>query len=161
MEHLYLLAIVWCWSVTNLVLSNLRLTLNHIHFSFQTCTLVVLNCRVVYWCCGHFLEKVERLVASCGHQAIFIPKFHCELNPIESCWCHSKHYTRSHCDHTFPGLLAIIDQSLNSMTLDMIQKFFQKTRETMQAYREGLTPELEMTKALKTYKSHWRISEPQ
>jgi len=98
--------------------------------------------------------KVERLVASCGHQAIFIPKFHCELNPIKSCWCHSKHYTWSHCDHTFPGLLAIIDQSLNSMTLDMIQKFFQKTQETMQAYREGLTPELEMTKALKTYKSH-------
>ena len=106
-------------------------------------------------------KKVERLVASRGHRAIFIPKFHCELNPIESCWCHSKHYTRSHCDYTFPGLLAIIDQSLNSVTLDMIRKFFRKTHETVQAYCEGLTPGPEMTKALKTYKSHRRISEPQ
>jgi len=29
--------------------------------------------------------KVERLVAPCAHRAIFIPKFHCESNPIESC----------------------------------------------------------------------------
>ena len=46
-----------------------------------------------------------------GHRAIFIPKFHCELNPIECCWCHSKRYTRSHCDYTFPGLLATINAS--------------------------------------------------
>ena len=105
--------------------------------------------------------KVEKLVSSRGHRAIFIPKFHCELNPIESCWCHSKHYTRSHCDYTFPGLLATINASLNSVTLDMIRKFFRKTREIMRAYREGLTPGPEMAKALKTYKSHRRISEAQ
>ena len=102
--------------------------------------------------------KVETLVSSCGHRAIFIPKFHCELNPIESCWCYSKRYTRSHCDYTFPGLLATIDESLNSVTLDMIRKFFRKT---MRAYREGHTPSPEMTKALKTYKSHRRVSEAQ
>ena len=55
--------------------------------------------------------KVEKLVSSRGHCAIFIPKFHC---PIESCWCHSKRYTRSHCDYTFAGVQAIIDQSLNN-----------------------------------------------
>ena len=121
--------------------------------------------------CKKFLErmsdfkykktKVERLVASRGHQAIFRPKFHYELNLIEYYWCHSKRYTRSHCDYTFPGLLAIIDQSLNSVTLDMIRKFFRKTQETMRAYCEGLTPGPEMTNALKTYESRRRISEPQ
>ena len=95
--------------------------------------------------------KVEKL-SSCDHQAIFLPKFHCELNPIECCWCHSKCYTRSHCDYTFPGQLATINNSLDSVTLDMIRKFFRKTRETMRAHCEGLKPGPEMTKALKTYK---------
>ena len=92
--------------------------------------------------------KVEKL-SSCDHQAIFLPKFHCELNPIECCWCHSKCYTRSHCDYTFPGQLATINNSLDSVTLDMIRKFFRKTRETMRAHREGLTPGPEMTKTYK------------
>ena len=105
--------------------------------------------------------KVERLVSARGYRAIFIPKFHCELNPIESCWCHSKRYTRSHCNYTFPGLQATIDPSLNSVTLEMIRKFFRKTRETMKAYREGLTPGPEMTRALKIYKSHRRVSDAQ
>ena len=47
------------------------------------------------------------------------------------------------------------------LILDMIRKFFRKTRETMRAYREGLTPGPEMAKSLKTYKSHRRISEAQ
>ena len=105
--------------------------------------------------------KVEKLVTSRGHRAFFIPKFHCELNPIEACWCHSKRYTRSNCDYTFPGLLATVHQSLDSVSVDTIRKFFRKTRETMKAYREGLTPGPEMTRALKIYKSHRRVSATQ
>ena len=82
--------------------------------------------------------KKQKIVSSRGHRAI---------------WCHSKRYTRSHCGYTFPGLLATINDSLHSVTHDLIRKFFRKTRETMRAYREGLTPGSEMTKALKTYNS--------
>ena len=56
--------------------------------------------------------KVEKLISSQG----LLPKFHYKLNPIECCWCHSKRYTWSHCDYTFPGLLATINNSLNSVT---------------------------------------------
>ena len=42
-----------------------------------------------------------------GHRAMFIHKFHCELNPIERVWCHTKHYTCSHCDYSFPNKLLI------------------------------------------------------
>jgi hypothetical protein len=29
-----------------------------------------------------------------GFKVIFLPKFHCELNPIEHCWCHAKRLYR-------------------------------------------------------------------
>ena len=38
------------------------------------------------------LSMLETLIKDAGHNCIFLPKFHCELNPIEmvSCWdfCH-------------------------------------------------------------------------
>ena len=103
--------------------------------------------------------KVENLVGSQGYRAIFIPKFYCELNPIEASWGQSKRYTRSHCDYSFPGLEKNINPGLNSVTLDQIRKYFRKMRETMHAYREGHTAGPELEKALKQYKSHRRISE--
>lgn len=42
---------------------------------------------------------------------------------VLSCWCHSKRYTRSHCYYIFPGLLATIIASWNSVILDVIRKF--------------------------------------
>ncbi len=33
---------------------------------------------------------VEELVESRSHICLFYPKFHCELNAIEQCWCHAK-----------------------------------------------------------------------
>ena len=41
---------------------------------------------------------VEEMLIGRGHMCVFIPKFHCELNPIERCWCHAKKYTRAHCN---------------------------------------------------------------
>ena len=102
--------------------------------------------------------KVEKYVCSRGHRAIFIPKFHCELNPIERCWGSAKHYTREHCDYTFHGLEQTIDRALNNVPVDLIRKYFRKVREIMKAYREGHTPGRELEMALKEYKSHRRVS---
>ena len=99
------------------------------------------------------------MVMNRGYRAIFIPKFHCELNPIEACWGQAKRYTRSHCDYSFLGLEKTINPALNSVTLDMIRKYFRKTRETMRAYREGYAAGPELENALKRYKSHRRVSE--
>ena len=103
--------------------------------------------------------KVEHLVRNRGYRAIFIPKFHCELNPIEACWGQSKRYTRAHCDYSFQGLERTVNPGLNSVTLDQIRKFFRKTRDTMRAYREGVSAGPDLEKALKQYKSHRRVSE--
>lgn len=36
---------------------------------------------------------VEEMVTGRGHVCLFIPRFHCELNPIGRCWCHAKRFT--------------------------------------------------------------------
>ena len=102
--------------------------------------------------------KVEKYLGARGHKVIFIPKFHCELNPIERCWGHAKHYTRQHCDYTFHGLERTIERALNNVSVDLMRKYFRKVREIMRAYREGHTPGRELEMALKQYKSHRRVS---
>ncbi|KAI0631728.1 hypothetical protein C8Q77DRAFT_1228542 [Trametes polyzona] len=34
---------------------------------------------------------VEAHCHACGFGVVFLPKFHCELNPIEQYWCAAKH----------------------------------------------------------------------
>ena len=34
--------------------------------------------------------KVEKYITDRGHRCVFIPKYHCELNPIERVWGHVK-----------------------------------------------------------------------
>ena len=90
-------------------------------------------------------KGIESLLLRYNYKGFFIPKFHCELNPIERVWAHSKKYTRAHCDYSFNGLEGTVTPALNSVTLDLIRKFFRKMRDYMTAYREGLVagPELE------------------
>ena len=35
-------------------------------------------------------QTLEELIRKAGHECIFLPKFHCELNPIEQCWGYAK-----------------------------------------------------------------------
>ena len=38
---------------------------------------------------------LERFLIDRGHRVIMIPKFHCELNPIERVWGQAKRYNRA------------------------------------------------------------------
>ena len=42
--------------------------------------------------------RIEHFLNQKGHGCIFLPKFHCEINPIERCWAQAKRFTRSHCN---------------------------------------------------------------
>lgn len=101
--------------------------------------------------------RVERLLMDNGFRGYFIPKFHCELNPIERVWAESKRYTREHCDYTFPGLECTIEPSLDSISVDLIRKYFRKMREYLACYRSGVTIGPDMQKVLKEYKSHRKV----
>ena len=49
-------------------------------------------------------NKVQRLLVRFEMQALFLPKFHPELNPIEHVWGKANVYTRDRCNYTFPSL---------------------------------------------------------
>lgn len=105
----------------------------------------------------HEKTALEHVIKSKGHYCVYIPKFHCELNPIERVWGKAKQYTRSHCDYSFAGLEKTIHPALNSVSIETIRKYFRKSREYMKAYREGITDGVKVVEALKTYKSHRRV----
>ncbi|KAL7277876.1 hypothetical protein ACG7TL_008823 [Trametes sanguinea] len=37
---------------------------------------------------------LEQVCQEEGFRVVFLPKFHCEINPIEQCWGHAKHEYR-------------------------------------------------------------------
>jgi len=55
------------------------------------------------WCCMHWVlasqedfqsEKplIQSIIEGAGHICLFLPHFHCELNPIEMLWGYGKHH---------------------------------------------------------------------
>ena len=92
----------------------------------------------------HENTALEHVIKSKGHYCVYIPKFHCELNPIERVWGKAKQYTRSHCDYSFVGLEKTIHPAMDSVSIDTIRKYFRKARE----YMKELQMELKWLKHL-------------
>ena len=42
------------------------------------------------------MTLLEGLVCSKGYVCLYLPKYHCELNPIERNWCHAKKVSRQY-----------------------------------------------------------------
>ena len=47
---------------------------------------------------------LQEVIENLGHEAIFYPKFHPELNLIEMCWGSAKRYAQNNCEYTWSGL---------------------------------------------------------
>lgn len=99
---------------------------------------------------------VEEVILERGHMCLFIPRFHCELNPIERCWCHSKRFTRAHCNGSIIRLRKIVPEGLATVNKELISCFFLTCKDYEKAYREGHTCNTVDTK-VKEYKSHRRV----
>jgi len=98
-----------------------------------------------------------------GHICIFLPKFHCELNPIERCWAQAKQYTCAHTNYTIKKLRTNVPVALDSVTVENITNYFRKVRHYMFAYLQGIAGvsglENEVKKMKKIYKSHRRVQD--
>ena len=92
------------------------------------------------------------------HVCEFLPKFHCELAPIENFWGFSKAYTRQHCDYSINTLRKTVPESLDAVPLSSIRKYFRRACHLMQAYNQGYSYKLAIY-AHNKYKSHRRIPE--
>ena len=104
-------------------------------------------------CCVHALSScsdfqnqknsVEELVESLGHQVIFLPKFHPELNFIERFWSRIKWWLRGHCLMTMDGLLENVRHACSTdvVSLTLIRKYARTSWRWMEAYRRQLTEE--------------------
>ena len=96
-------------------------------------------------------------VTSQGFQCFFLPKFHCELNPIERVWGQSKRYSRAHSNFILARLRETVNPALDSITLDLIRKYFRKIREYETANLERNKAGKGVEAAMKRYKSHRHV----
>ena len=68
------------------------------------------------------------------HIVYMLPKFHCELNPIERVWVQAKRYSKAYCNYSIRGLRNTIHPALDSVTLENVQNHFRKVKHYMFAY---------------------------
>ncbi len=103
-----------------------------------------------------FLQQpmlLEEKIKARGHLCVYFPKYHCELYAIERNWCHAKQYSRAHCNGSIIRLRRIVPEALETVSTELLNKFFVTCRMYERAYREGHVGG-SVVKAVKQYKSH-------
>ena len=100
---------------------------------------------------------LETIILEAGHEVIFYPKFHCELNYIEYYWAALKHYTRENCKYSFAELEKTVFAAMESVDIRTIRRFADRSKRWLMLYMEGLDGK-QREYAEKQYKSHRRTS---
>jgi len=99
-------------------------------------------------------EWLTEVVTVLGHNIIFYPKYHCELNFIELVWGWLKSYLRRHCHFNFAKLKEQLPRAMHDdMPIAFVRRAFRKCQRFMSGYRIGLEGPL-MDFAMKVYTSH-------
>jgi hypothetical protein len=81
---------------------------------------------------------LEIEITRCGHECLFYPKFHCELNYIEFYWGAVKRYTRENCNYSFAELEHTVWRGLDSVSLVTIHRFANRSHRWIDSYISGL-----------------------
>ncbi|TFK91730.1 hypothetical protein K466DRAFT_482133 [Polyporus arcularius HHB13444] len=102
-------------------------------------------------------SMLELVIEEAGHACIFLPKFHCELNPIEMYWGWSKYRYREVPKKNFEHAKQVAVGILNSCPTDVIRRFINRSWRFMDAYRQGLTGKAAEW-AVRKQKSHRQVS---
>ena len=104
-------------------------------------------------------SQVEEAILNAGHDVIFYPAFHCELNCIEYFWGAAKRYTHENCEYDFESLNRLVPEALAGVSKELIWKYWAWTEWIMDAYRLGViyaSPQYDHLVS-RRYASHRRI----
>lgn len=79
---------------------------------------------------------LQKVIEEAGHICVFLPKFHCELNPIELYWAFIKHYYRKYSIHckSFSHCKALFEKVRKICPVSIIRKYFRKIDRQMDIY---------------------------
>lgn len=106
----------------------------------------------------HEKPLLQMVIEEAGHRCLFLPKFHCELNPIELFWSFIKTEFRTHslsCK-TFKEAQALFERVRKLCPLSTIRKYFRKIDRQHSAYKAGLSGAAAHN-IVKKYRSHRQI----
>ena len=78
------------------------------------------------------------LAAGRGHMVKFLPKFHCELNPIEQVWSVVKQTLKAQCSYNFKDMKKALPFILDTLDHEKCRRFFGRARRYFVAYGAGL-----------------------
>ncbi len=81
---------------------------------------------------------LSELASKYSVNIIYLPKFHCELSPIEGVWAHQKQHIRKNTDQSFDSLRKLLVESRNNLRDHvLIPKLWRRFWRTIDAYRNG------------------------
>jgi hypothetical protein len=72
---------------------------------------------------------LETVILAVGHEIIFYPKFHYELNYIEYYQGRLKRYTRDNCKYSFADPENTIFQAMDNLELQTIRRFAMRSNQ--------------------------------
>ncbi|KAI0357255.1 hypothetical protein OH77DRAFT_1422815 [Trametes cingulata] len=101
---------------------------------------------------------LEQKIKARGHLCMFLPKFHCELNPIEMYWGWCKYRYREVYKEKFEDAKRVARECLDACPDEVIRRFFNRSWRFMDAYRKGLTGQAAEW-AVRKQKSHRRVGQ--
>jgi hypothetical protein len=81
---------------------------------------------------------LEEVIKAAGHECVFLPKFHCELNPIEMYWGWCKYRYRQIPKKTFAASRELALKYLDACPVEVIQRFINRSWKFVHAYEKGL-----------------------
>ena len=105
-------------------------------------------------------NAIAEIVRSRGHELVFLPKFHPELNPIERVWGRMKLFRRRQCSYSFTALWTMRNEPFQQswMSLTLVRKYFRTCWRWLAAYERGLTGLLAQY-AVKRHSKHREMKE--